>query len=260
MGWKTYAVAMLLFNLPACWSSTLLQRVQGVLPLNPQGLGAVSPDSSFNTAVSFATNTNWQGYGGETTMSYLTQMLGLTVQNFVSAAAGMAALVALIRGLRAPLGRDHRQLLGRPDPDHALHPAAAVLRPGPGPGLAGRGADLRALREGRGRPADRVRRAGHRRRRQARPRREGPAQDEEVTLTEQVHRAGPAASQIAIKQLGTNGGGFFNVNSAHPFENPTPLVELPRAAVDPADPGGALLHVRRDGRATRARAGRCWRP
>ena len=86
----------------ACWSSTLLQRFQGVLPLNPQGLGAVTPDSSFNTAVSFATNTNWQGYGGETTMSYLTQMLGLTVQNFVSAAAGMAVLVALIRGLRAP--------------------------------------------------------------------------------------------------------------------------------------------------------------
>ena len=101
MNWKTYAVAMLLFNLFGLIVVYLLQRVQGVLPLNPQGFGAVSPDSSFNTAVSFATNTNWQGYGGETTMSYLTQMLALTVQNFVSAATGMAVLVALIRGLRA---------------------------------------------------------------------------------------------------------------------------------------------------------------
>jgi K+-transporting ATPase ATPase A chain len=98
MGWKTYAVTMLLFNLAGVLAVYALQRIQGVLPLNPQGLGAVSPDSSFNTAVSFATNTNWQGYGGETTMSYLTQMLGLTVQNFASAASGMAVLVALIRG------------------------------------------------------------------------------------------------------------------------------------------------------------------
>src|SRR5207247_2217293 len=99
MGWKTYAATMLLFNLAGLLAVYGLQRVQGVLPLNPQQFGAVSPDSSFNTAVSFATNTNWQGYGGETTMSYLTQMLGLTVQNFVSAATGMAVLVALIRGL-----------------------------------------------------------------------------------------------------------------------------------------------------------------
>jgi K+-transporting ATPase ATPase A chain len=90
-GWKTYAVAMLLFNFAGIVVVYALQRLQGVLPLNPQGLGAVSPDSSFNTAVSFATNTNWQGYGGETTMSYLTQMLGLAVQNFVSAATGMAS-------------------------------------------------------------------------------------------------------------------------------------------------------------------------
>ena len=98
MGWKTYAVAMLVFNLLGFLAVYALQRLQGVLPLNPQAMGAVSPDSSFNTAVSFATNTNWQGYGGESTMSYLTQMLGLTVQNFVSAASGMATLVALIRG------------------------------------------------------------------------------------------------------------------------------------------------------------------
>src|SRR4030095_15359816 len=98
MGWKTYAATMLLFNLFGLLAVYLLQRLQGVLPLNPAGLGAVSTDSSFNTAVSFATNTNWQGYGGESTMSYLTQMLALTVQNFVSAATGMAVLVALIRG------------------------------------------------------------------------------------------------------------------------------------------------------------------
>ncbi len=98
MDWKRYAVAMLLFNLLGTLVVYALQRLQGMLPLNPQDFGAVSADSSFNTAVSFATNTNWQGYGGESTMSYLTQMLGLAVQNFVSAAAGMAVLVAFIRG------------------------------------------------------------------------------------------------------------------------------------------------------------------
>src|SRR5262249_25573222 len=98
MGRRVYALTMLLFNFPGMLLVDLPQRVQGGLPLNPQGFGAVSPDSSFNTAASFATNTNWQGYGGETTMSYLTQMVGLTVQNFVSAASGMAVLVALIRG------------------------------------------------------------------------------------------------------------------------------------------------------------------
>ena len=116
MTWKTYAVAMLLFNLAGLLVVYALQRLQGVLPLNPARASARSrPDSSFNTAVSFATNTNWQGYGGETTMSYLTQMLGLTVQNFVSAATGMAALVALIRGFARRSADDHRQLLGRPD-------------------------------------------------------------------------------------------------------------------------------------------------
>jgi potassium-transporting ATPase potassium-binding subunit len=98
MNWRQYAIAMLLFNLLGLVAVYALQRMQHLLPLNPQGLGPVTPDSSFNTAVSFATNTNWQGYGGETTMSYLTQMLGLTVQNFVSAASGMACLAALIRG------------------------------------------------------------------------------------------------------------------------------------------------------------------
>src|SRR6266478_8896521 len=98
MTWKTYAWTMLLFNLAGLLAVYTLQRLQGILPLNPQGLGAVSPDSSFNTAVSFATNTNWQGYGGESTMSYLTQMVALTVQNFVSAATGMATLAGFVRG------------------------------------------------------------------------------------------------------------------------------------------------------------------
>ena len=99
MNWKTYAIAMMVFNVLGLLAVYAMQRLQAFLPLNPQGLGAVTPDSSWNTAVSFATNTNWQGYGGEVTMSYLTQMLGLTVQNFVSAATGMAVLVALIRGI-----------------------------------------------------------------------------------------------------------------------------------------------------------------
>src|SRR5262245_50891839 len=103
MTWKAYAVAMLVFNALGMLFVYALQRLQGVLPLNPQGFGAVTPDSSFNTAASFATNTNWQGYGGETTMSYLTQMLALNVQNFLSAAAGMATLAAFVRGFR------HRQ-------------------------------------------------------------------------------------------------------------------------------------------------------
>src|SRR5262249_24356896 len=100
MSWRTYALAMLLFNLVGLLTVYAVQRLQGLLPLNPQGVGAVSADSSFNTAVSFATNTNWQGYGGEATMSYLTQMLALTVQNFVSAAAGIATLIAFVRGFR----------------------------------------------------------------------------------------------------------------------------------------------------------------
>ncbi len=99
MNWKTYAIAVMLFNMLGLLVVYALQRLQAVLPLNPQGFGAVTPDSSWNTATSFATNTNWQGYGGEVTMSYLSQMLGLTVQNFVSAATGMAVLIALIRGI-----------------------------------------------------------------------------------------------------------------------------------------------------------------
>jgi K+-transporting ATPase ATPase A chain len=206
MKWTAYAGAMLVFNLFGFLAVYAIQRFQHLLPLNPQALGAVSPDSSFNTAVSFATNTNWQGYGGETTMSYLTQMLALTVQNFVSAAAGMACLVALIRGL----ARKQTETIGNFWVDmvrstlYVLLPLSLVLavflvsqgvvqtfQPSQTVSL------LEATKDADGKP-----------------------------VTEQTIAVGPAASQVAIKQLGTNGGGFFNVNSAHPLENPTNLSNL----------------------------------
>jgi K+-transporting ATPase ATPase A chain len=206
MNWKTYAVAMLLFNVVGLVAVYLLQRLQGMLPLNPQGLPAVSPDSAFNTATSFATNTNWQGYGGETTMSYLTQMLGLTVQNFVSAATGMAVLVALIRGL----ARRTAQTIGNFWVDltrstlYILLPLSLVLA-------------LALVSQGVVQTFDSYKTAQL----------VQPAQDaSENAVTEQVIPVGPAASQVAIKQLGTNGGGFFNVNSAHPYENPTPITNF----------------------------------
>ena len=159
MTWKTYAVAMLLFNLLGLLVVYLLQRFQGVLPLNPQGLSAVTPDSSFNTAVSFASNTNWQGYGGETTMGYLVQMLGLTVQNFVSAAAGMATLVALIRGL----ARRSAQTIGNFWVD-MTRSTLYILLPlitgaGAHPGLPRRGAEFQCLPDGAAAAADQLRAA-----------------------------------------------------------------------------------------------------
>ncbi len=202
MGWKTYALAMLLFNALGFLAVYAIQRLQGLLPLNPQQFGAVPPDLSFNTAVSFVTNTNWQAYGGESTMSYLTQMAALTVQNFVSAATGMAVLVALIRGF----GRHSTRTIGNFWVDltrstlYILLPLSVILALA----LVSQGvvqtlepyhttALLQAV---------------------------GP---DPARVTTQSIPLGPAASQIAIKQLGTNGGGFFNVNSAYPFENPTPL-------------------------------------
>jgi K+-transporting ATPase ATPase A chain len=226
MGWKTYAMAMLLFNLAGLLVVYALQRLQGVLPLNPQQLGAVSPDSSFNTAVSFATNTNWQGYGGETTMSYLTQMLGLTVQNFLSAAAGMAVLVALIRGL----ARRSAETIGNFWVDltrttlYILLPLSLVLalvlvsqgvvqtfRPYAKVNVVQPTSYDEPVTDKDGKPVLDEK---------------GQPKTKKSVLTEQVLAVGPAASQIAIKQLGTNGGGFFNVNSAHPFENPTPLANF----------------------------------
>ncbi len=223
VGWQVYALSMLLFNFVGVLAVYLLQRVQGGLPLNPQGFGAVSPDSSFNTAASFATNTNWQGYGGESTMSYLTQMVGLTVQNFVSAASGMAVLVALIRGF----ARRSAQTIGNFWVDltrttlYILLPLATIWALllvsqgvvqtfGPYPKVTVVQATQydEPLTDKDGKPVLDEK---------------GLPKTKKSTLTEQVIAVGPAASQIAIKQLGTNGGGFFNANSAHPFENPTPL-------------------------------------
>ena len=223
MGWTAYAGAMLVFNLIGLLAVYALQRLQGVLPLNPQALGAVTPDSSFNTAVSFATNTNWQGYGGETTMSYLTQMLGLTVQNFVSAAAGMATLAALIRGF----ARRSAATIGNFWVDltrttlYVLLPLSFVLalvlvsqgvvqtfKPYATVAVVQPTEYDEPVTDQDGKPV--LDEKGQPRTKQSR-------------LTEQVIAIGPAASQVAIKQLGTNGGGFFNVNSAHPLENATPL-------------------------------------
>jgi potassium-transporting ATPase potassium-binding subunit len=206
MDWKTYAVALLLFNALGLVVVYALQRFQGILPLNPQGLGAVSPDSAFNSAMSFATNTNWQGYGGETTMSYLTQMLALTVQNFVSAASGMATLVAFVRGFTRHSGKTignfwvdlTRSTL------YILLPLAVILAVA----LASQGV-IQTLKPYQTVPLLQMATDAH---------------GQMVSI--QTLPLGPAASQVAIKQLGTNGGGFFNVNSAHPFENPTPLSNL----------------------------------
>lgn len=206
MGWKTYTVAVLLFSVFGFLFLYALQRLQGFLPLNPQGFGPVSPDSSLNTATSFVTNTNWQGYGGETTMSYLTQMLGLTVQNFASAATGMAVLIAFIRGLV----RHSASTVGNFWVDltrsvlYILLPLAVILA-------------LVLVAQGTVQSFSPYATANL----------VQPTMGAEGSqVTQQVLATGPAASQIAIKQLGTNGGGFFNANSAHPFENPTPLANF----------------------------------
>jgi K+-transporting ATPase ATPase A chain len=203
MDWKAYAIAVLAFNLLGTLAVYGVQRFQASLPLNPQSLGAVAPDLSFNTATSFATNTNWQSYSGESTLSYLTQMLGLTVQNFVSAATGMAVLVALIRGL----SRNTTRLIGTFWVDlvrstlYILLPLSLVLA-------------IALVSQGVVQTFEKYQTVAL----------VQPVQDAKGQLiTEQTLPLGPAASQIAIKQLGTNGGGFFGVNSAHPFENPTPL-------------------------------------
>ncbi len=226
MGWIEYSIALLVFNLLGGLAVYGLQRLQPYLPFNPAAMGAVSPDSSFNTAVSFMTNTNWQGYGGESTMSYLTQMAALAVQNFLSAATGMVVVIALIRGF----ARQTAQTIGNFWVDmtrtmlYILLPLSLILALA----LVSQGvvqtfsayptvplvesveydnpkldATGQPLKDEKGNPVT-----------------------EKATQKEQVIAVGPAASQIAIKQLGTNGGGFFNANSAHPFENPTPLANF----------------------------------
>ena len=200
MGWARYALALLAFNALGVLAVFLLQRWQAVLPLNPAGLGAVSVDSALNTAISFVTNTNWQGYAGESTMGYLTQMLGLAVQNFLSAATGIAVVFALFRGFTAR----STSVIGNFWVDITritawllvpLSLALALV-------LVGQGViqnfdaykNVQTL--------------------------------ESVTTQQQTLAMGPVASQEAIKMLGTNGGGFFNANSSHPYENPTALSNL----------------------------------
>ena len=203
MNWPTYAIAMLVFNGLGVVSVYVLLRAQVWLPLNPQHLPEVSPDLAFNTAISFATNTNWQAYSGESALSYLTQMLGLSVQNFLSAASGMAVLIALIRGITRRL----TETIGNFWVDvtrstlYVLLPLSLLLAVV----LTSQGVVQTFS------PAIEVTLV------------ESTTDAEGKPVTTQTIPMGPAASQIAIKQLGTNGGGFFGVNSAHPLENTTPL-------------------------------------
>jgi K+-transporting ATPase ATPase A chain len=223
MSWKRYALAMLLFNVLGVLVVYLLQRVQQWLPLNPQHFATVSPDSAMNTAISFATNTNWQGYAGESTMSYLTQMLGLAVQNFLSAATGIAVLVAVVRGFsrRSSLSIGNFWVDLTRSTLYVLVPLSLLMTLL----LVSQGVvqnfksyvDVPVLqttsytetvKDATGNAVKDA--AGH-------------EVTKETPVTTQTLPMGPAASQIAIKMLGTNGGGFFNANSAHPYENPTPF-------------------------------------
>lgn len=227
MNWKTYAISLLMFNAFGVLFVYAIQRWQVWLPLNPQMFGNVSPDSSFNTAVSFVANTNWQGYAGETTMSYLTQMLALTCQNFFSAATGIAVVYALIRGFSS---REKSALIGNFWVDitrstlYVLLPLSilfAVFLMAQGViqnfssykevALIDPVAYSQAQTNENG---EKVLDA------------QGEPVMEEITTNTQTLAMGPVASQESIKLLGTNGGGFFNANSAHPFENPTPLSNL----------------------------------
>ena len=226
MGWKRYALSVLLFSVIGFIAVYALQRLQGMLPLNPAGETAVSPDSSFNTALSFVTNTNWQGYTPESTMSYLTQMLALTVQNFFSAALAIAVLFALIRGLTRHSARAignfwvdmtrctlyvllplsfllaiffvQQGAIQNFDPYVQAQTVEAVTYDAPKTDAQGQ-----PVLDAQGKPVT-----------------------ESATTQTQTIAMGPVASQEAIKMLGTNGGGFFNANSAHPFENPTALSNL----------------------------------
>ncbi len=225
MGWAAYARALLVFNLLGVLAVYALQRLQAVLPLNPQHFGAVAPDSALNTAVSFVTNTNWQGYSGESTMSNLVQMAGLTVQNFLSAATGIAVAFALVRGF----ARRSSATIGNFWTDVTrittliLLPISFVLaialaaRGVPQTLHADRVVTLRAPVsfqvpevDARGNPVKNAL---------------GQPVMVASSATRQTLPLGPVASQEAIKELGTNGGGFYNANSAHPYENPDSLTD-----------------------------------
>jgi K+-transporting ATPase ATPase A chain len=223
MRWTEYAISMLLFSLVSMIVLYLMERLQGYLPFNPQKLGAVNPSAlAFNTAASFTTNTNWQNYAGETTMSYLTQMAGLAYHNFMSAAVGIVLAIAFIRGV----ARRQMQTIGNFWVD-LVRCNLWVLLPACIVGalvLVSQGV-IQNLR-----PYDTVKLVEPMQVQKAGP--DGKpvvdAQGKPVmdTVTDQTIAQGPVASQEIIKELGTNGGGFFNANSAHPFENPTPLSNL----------------------------------
>ncbi|WP_370575503.1 potassium-transporting ATPase subunit KdpA [Methanomethylovorans sp.] len=197
MNWKKYAYSLITFNIISIAFLFLLQLLQGVLPLNPQGLPGVRWDTALNTAISFVTNTNWQSYGGETTMSYLTQMLGLAVQNFVSAAVGIATILVLIRGFT----HKNTENLGNFWVDmtrsllYILLPLSLIL-------------SILLVSQGVVQTFDPY------------------ATVQTLEGSTQTIPLGPAASQVAIKMLGSNGGGFFNANSAHPFENPNSITNF----------------------------------
>ncbi|MDR3445038.1 MULTISPECIES: potassium-transporting ATPase subunit KdpA [Dyella] len=223
MSWKRYAIAMLLFNMAGLFLLYALQRVQQWLPLNPQHFDALSPDLAMNTAISFVSNTNWQAYGGENTMSYLTQMVGLAVQNFLSAATGIAVLLAVVRGFT----RRSADSVGNFWVDmtrstlYVLLPFSLVVALL----LSSQGVvqnfknyvDVPLMQNTTA--VETVKDAAGNTVKDA----QGKDVTKSSTVSTQTLPMGPAASQIAIKQLGTNGGGFFNANSAHPYENPTPF-------------------------------------
>jgi K+-transporting ATPase ATPase A chain len=223
MHWSRYAISLLVFSLFGALAVYALQRLQVWLPLNPQQMANVTPDSSFNTAVSFVTNTNWQGYAGEATMSYLTQMLGLAVQNFLSAASGIVVVIALIRGL----ARHSMNTIGNVWVDltrvtlFILLPISFVLALA----LVSQGAiqSFDAYQEASTLDVTSYETAKLDADGQPVMDEQGNAVTETVTTQTQTLPMAPLASQLAIKMLGTNGGGIFNVNSAHPYENPTPL-------------------------------------
>src|SRR5215831_3583923 len=221
--WKQYTFAMLFFSLVGCLFTYAILRLQNILPLNPQGLAAVSSDCSFNTATSFTTNTNWQSYVGESTMSYFSQMVGLAFHNFVSAATGIAIAAALVRGI----ARHTATTIGNFWVDlvrvtyYLLIPICLVFalflvsqgmiqnfKPYTKATLV---EPMKVQVEKKNDKGETIKRP------------DGKAVTEEQTVTDQNIVQGPMASQVAIKMLGTNGGGYVNANAAHPFENPTPL-------------------------------------
>src|SRR3984893_6509418 len=221
--WKQYALAMLLFSLVGCLFTYAILRLQYFLPLNPQKLAGIGPDLAFNTSVSFTTNTNWQNYSGESTMSYLSQMVGLTFHNFVSAATGIAIAAALVRAI----ARHSAKTIGNFWVDlvrvtyYLLIPICLVFAVF----LVSQGMiqnfkpytkatlvePMKISVEKKNNQGEAIKDAN------------GNAVTEEQTVEEQNIVQGPMASQVAIKMLGTNGGGYVNANAAHPFENPTPL-------------------------------------